>query len=265
MENGDPSVFELTGLSNPNFESFDILELNFRAARGLPRTENSNLDEWFDRQKLWGDYLKHEIRRLLPLFNPRSREEPTEGSYGNSLARFFCWHMLRILQLQCGVKYHPDRKFNPDSCKPEDIFAHGIMDEGGAGGCCASMPVVYVSMGRYIGLPVFLVGARGHAFFRYESQNGSTIQWNNPDLNLWIPPDRFNVEGSGEGIGYYSDEHYKHMPIPWEPIDYEHGPYPPGHPAFGIANQRTNQVPNHQPGVHILPGFPQPIPRIPGF
>ena len=87
------------------------------------------------------------------------------------------------------------------------------------------MPVVYVSMGRYIGLPVYLVETRGHAFFRYDDPKGTTIRWKNPDLNLWIPPDRFNVEGSGEGIAFYTDEYFKHKPIPWEPIDYTHGRY----------------------------------------
>ncbi len=224
MEPARPSLDEFTGLSICGLDRYDILTLNYFAARGLPGTEKSSLDAWLDRQKIFGDYLKFEIRRLLPLFNPRA-EEPTPASYGNSLARFFCWHMLRILQLHCGVKYHPERKFNPDSCKLQDIFVHGIMDEDGEGGCCASMPVVYVSMGRYIGLPVYLVETRGHAFFRYDSPKGTAICWKNPDLNLWIPPARCNIEGSGEGIAFYSDDYFKLKPIPWEKSDYEHGRY----------------------------------------
>ena len=44
-------------------------------------------------------------------------------------------------------------------------------------------------------------------------------------MRLWIPPDRFNVEGSGEGIAYYPDSHYIQWPELWKEHDFDHGRY----------------------------------------
>jgi hypothetical protein len=155
----------------------------------------------------------------------QSSEPPTEFSYGNSLGRFFCWFMLQVLQEDCGVAYHPDRKFDPDFCNPEDVFIHGILNDDGKGGTCASMPVVYVAIGQRLGLPVYLVQTRGHLFFRWDDPQGTLIDWETPNLKLWIPPDRFNVEGAGEGIAFSSDSHYIQWPELWTEKDFEHGRY----------------------------------------
>jgi hypothetical protein len=113
----------------------------------------------------------------------------------------------------------------PDFCQPEDLFIHGIVADQGKGGTCASMPVVYVSVARRLGLPVHLVEARGHLFFRWEDHRGTLIDWTCPDVRLWIPPDRFNIEGSGEGIAYYPDSHYIQWPELWTETDFAHGRY----------------------------------------
>lgn len=219
------SLNEFTGLSIPGLDSYDILALNFHAARGLPGTQKSNLDAWLAKRNEWAGRIKFEICRHLYRFDEQANQVPTPYTYGNSLARFFCWYMLQVMQLHCGVTYHPDRKFKPDFCQPRDVFAHGIMDDDGQGGTCASMPVVYVSMGRYIGLPLHLVSTRGHAFVRWDDPKGTTIRWENPNFVLWIPPDRFNIEGSGEGIAFYSDAYYTGWPEQWTEFDILHGRY----------------------------------------
>jgi len=225
MESGLATLDEFTGLSIPGLNSCDILALNYHAARGLPGTEKSNLDAWLAKRAEMAGRVKIEVCRHMYRFDPRSQQEPTVFTYGNSLGRFICSIALQVLQEDCGVKYHPDRKFKPDFCKPPDVFAHGIMDDDGEGGTCASMPVVYVSVLRFLGLPVYLVETRGHAFCRWDDPKGTTIHWENPNLVLWIPPDRFNIEGSGEGIAFYPDVHYTIWPERWRPIEFEKGDY----------------------------------------
>jgi hypothetical protein len=225
METDCLSLEQFTGLKLAELPSCDLLELNICAARSLPGTEKSSLEEWLAKRDEWAARVRVEIRRHLYRIDPQSNRLPTEFSYGNSLGRFFCWFMLQVLQEDCGVRYHPHRKFKPDFCKPRDVFAHGIMDDDGEGGTCSSMPVVYVSVGRAIGLPLYLVETRGHLFFRWDDPNGTTIRWEDPDLALWIPPDRFNVEGSGEGIAFYSDSHYVQWPEAWTAREIRHGQY----------------------------------------
>ena len=215
----------MTGLKVAELDRYDIAELNLCTARGLPGTENLDVPAFLDKLDEYAERVKLEICRHIYRFDFDVDREATEFSYGNSLGRFFCWYMLQVLQQDCGVCYHPDRKFNPDFCQPQDLFIHGIIDEEGAGGTCASMPVVYVAVARRLGLPVYLTSTRGHLFFRWDDPTGTTIDWDHPHLRLWLPPDRFNVEGSGEGIAYYSDAHYIQWPELWKEHDFEHGRY----------------------------------------
>ncbi len=225
MGDNIPTLNEVTGLEFASLETYDIAILNLAAANGLPSIDDIDVEGYLATLDEWAEQVRFEIRRHIYQFEPQSLQPPTEFTYGTSLGRFFCWFMLQVLQEDCGVTYHPDRKFNPDFCNPEDVFMHGIVDTVGQGGTCASMPVVYVAVGRRLGLPVFLVQTRGHVYFRWDDSTGTTIDWTDPNLKLWIPPDRFNVEGSGEGIAYYPDSHYIQWPELWEQSDFEHGRY----------------------------------------
>ncbi len=212
-------------LSLVEIANCDIAELNLCAAYGLPGIKKINAEKLVNRLDEWAYHVRVEICRHLYRLDPRSTAPPTEFSYENSVARFLCYYLLQVLQEDCGVAYHPDRKFNPDFCHPEDLFIHGIVDENGKGGTCASMPVVYVAVARRLGFPVSLVETKGHFFFRWEDDKGTVLQWEHPKLNLWVPPDRFNVEGSGEGIAYYDDSHYVQWPELWNEADTAHGRY----------------------------------------
>lgn len=200
----------------------DIAYLNLIAAGGLPGTSDIEVDQLLETLEHWADRVKLEIWRHLYRFDPRSLDEPDEFSHGNSLGRFLCWYMLQTLQLDCGVSYREDRKFAPDFCEPADLFIHGIVDDNGEGGTCASMPVVYVAVGRRLGFPLYLVETKSHLFFRWDDPHGTTLHWKNPPLDLWIPPDRFNVDGSGEGIAYHDDAYYMQWPEPWTDFDFDH-------------------------------------------
>jgi hypothetical protein len=220
-----PSIDEASCLSAGDLEKYDIVALNLCAANGLPGTDALDVESYRDKLDDWAEHVALEVWRHVYRFNPRSIEPPSEFYYGNSLGRFICWYMLQVLQEDCGVVYNPTKKFDPDFCDPQDLFVHGILDDDGLGGTCASMPIVYVSVARRLGLPVFLVEGRGHLFFRWEDAKGTLIRWPGMDESLWIPPDRFNVEGAGEGIAFYPDSHYVQWPQLWKESDFEHGRY----------------------------------------
>lgn len=220
-----PTLEEFTGLALGSWDDLDIARMNLMSARGLPGTEHADIDAMLARLDDSAEQVRFEIRRHLYRFDPRTCEPQSEFSHSNSLGRFCCWYMLQVLQEDCRVAYHPDRKFKPDFCQPQDLFIHGILDPNGKGGTCASMPVVYVAVGRRLGFPLYLVEARGHLFFRWDDSKGMLLQWRDPDLNLWIPPDRFNVEGAGDGIAYFSDAHYIQESGLWTEADCEHGRY----------------------------------------
>jgi hypothetical protein len=108
--------------------------------------------------------------------------------------------MITVLQQDFGVRYNPARIFDPDFRDSRDLFIHGILF--GDGGTCASMPVLYVAVGRRLGYPLKLVHAKGHRFAR----------WDDPEGKHWDQPARFNIEGSGRGLNIKPDEYYHTWP-----------------------------------------------------
>ena len=110
-----------------------------------------------------------------------------------------------------GRKFEDPKCFYPDFRDSRDLFIHGLID--GPGGTCASMPVMYVAVGRRLRSPPKLVQTRGHLFARWVDQNGKCFGFQ----------ETFNVEGAGEGIASHDDEHYKTGPEPWTEIDEAEG------------------------------------------
>jgi hypothetical protein len=215
---------QLATASEEFLYSCDIAALDLVAASGLPATEALDIPACLEKLEVWAARVRIETMRHLYRFDPRANEPSSEFGYGNSLGRFLCYFLLQVLQEDCGVRYNPERKFKPDFCEPADLFIHGILDEKGGGGTCASMPVVYVAVGRRLGYPLKLVEGREHVFFRWDDPRGVLIRW--PNLGeCWIPPDRFNVEGAGEGIAYHPDSYYIQWPRLWTEADFSHGRY----------------------------------------
>ena len=88
-------------------------------------------------------------------------------------------------------------------------FLHGMIPQPGespadtAGGTCASMPVLYVAIGRRLGYPLNLVPTDGHLFVRWDGEGHPNPAWR----------ERFNIEGAGEGFGSFDDDYYKSWPF----------------------------------------------------
>jgi hypothetical protein len=216
------SFEELAAGAGDFLHSCDIAVLNLAAAKGLPGCASLDVDGCLHKLDGWAAQVRIETARHLYRFDPRAPQPPSAFHYGNSLGRFLCYFLLQVLQEDCGVRYSPERKFQPDFCQPADLFIHGILN--GVGGTCASMPVVYAAVGRRLGYPLKLVEGREHLFCRWDDPRGTLIRW--PHLSeCWMPPERFNVEGAGEGIAYHPDSYYIQWPRLWTEADFSHGRY----------------------------------------
>jgi hypothetical protein len=212
-----PTLAEVYRSPNEFLGKLDIGLLNLICAGGLRGAENLDIAwllDWIDAAAEAVDYntRRHWYRFL---------ESP--GEYRNSPGYFCCYYLLQTLQEDFGVRYNPakitDRSVKPahlpefDSTDSRDLFIHGIIN--GPGGTCASMPVLYVAVGRRLGYPLKLVGCRGHLFFR----------WDDPTGEHRGVPDRFNIEGTGYGISCYPDSHYESWPEPLTEVDRANGWY----------------------------------------
>jgi len=199
----------------------DIARLNLITGRGLPGCAGHDEESMLKRLDEWTMRVKMQTLRSLPQFDPKTDTPADDCHYGRSFARFLCYHLLRVLQLECGVRYHPHKRDRETPLEPQDVFIHGILDPAGLGGTCASLPVVYTAVGRRLGYPLKLVQAREHLLFRWESPQGMLLQWSRLDSTIWVPADRFNVEGSCDGFGFHSDDYYRSWPVTLTEADIE--------------------------------------------
>ena len=192
--------------------NYDIAEINFLAAQGLPGAEN--IDVANERQTLdqWAFWVKRETERHLYKF----RKAP--GDYNNSEAYFRILMMVCTLQEDFKVCYSKDPKmkagpvevdFNDIAffAKSQDLFVHGLTT-GQHQGTCASLPVLYVAIGRRLGYPLKLVECKGHLFVRWEDAR-----------------ERFNIEGTNRGLNCFPDQEYMEWPYPISKEELDAGMY----------------------------------------
>jgi regulator of sirC expression with transglutaminase-like and TPR domain len=186
------SLAQLLALPSADLSRVDIALVNLLCAEGLPGSERINSKSLSLQLDVWAAHVKAETdRHLYRVKDPRFADH-----YRHSETYFRIELLLQTLQEDLGVRYNPDRIYNPDASVSRDQFIHGAMDPT-RGGTCSSMPVLYVAVGRRLGYPLKLVMARGHLFCRWDDGKG----------------EKLNIEGTN-GFSSYPDEFYHKWPYP---------------------------------------------------
>ena len=192
----------------------DIATINLMCATDLPGSESLSIPDMLS----WLDDAADAIRIDKEAGYARFLDAP--GSFDNSQAKFCIVQMVTLLQQRLGARYNPKWKdFTPDNPPPpdyridaNDMFLHAIID--GIGGTCASLPFLYVAIGRRLGYPLKLVKAHRHLF----------VRWDDPEGKHWFNAERFNIEVT-EGVHFLPDDHYKTWPREISDEDIEAGIY----------------------------------------
>ena len=121
----------------------DIGELNLNLARGLPAQKR-----WMSSRTsvIWTPGPKSWPPR--PTVGCQDSVAPAE--FDGSLPKFRMLALVTVLQRNLGVRYDPAcREGAYCAFDPRTLFLHGLLD--GHGGTCATMPVLYVAIGRRLG------------------------------------------------------------------------------------------------------------------
>ena len=167
----------------------DLAEINLTAASGLPGAES--LDIGALRKKLddCAGLVDSTIRRLWHKCGKREYRSYTPN-------QFRILAMVTVLQRDLGVRYNPACMTGEyDARDARNCFIHGPLT--GHGGTCASLPFLYVSIGRRLGFPLFVVQAKEHLFARWDGEG-----------------ERFNIEATQLGFEPYDDLHFLTRPRP---------------------------------------------------
>jgi hypothetical protein len=171
----------------------DVAEVELACAAGLPGAEKIDIALCLRRI----DEGTKLVRRYTELaFDQFFLPDPATYRDSEPFFRMIC--LVTALQRHCGVRYDPAKKDLNVPLGLDGAFIHGIFQ--GEGGTCASLPVLYAAVGRRLGYPLRLVHARRHVFLR----------WDDP-----VSGERLNIEGSGDGVESYSDDHYRQWPFPF--------------------------------------------------
>lgn len=188
---------ELLALPPDKIEQCDVGLMNLLCAEELPGAENLNVQDCLKRLDDWTARVKEETQRHEYRFN----EHPEQ--FRNSLGYYRMMMLGTVLAQDLGIQYDPALAEYLESGKApthgvfgtdsKNLFIHGLLN-GSHYGTCASMPVLVVAIGRRLGYPVNLAGAKLHLYARYEDYNGK----------------HFNIEPT-ETKGFFtpSDDDYK--------------------------------------------------------
>lgn len=192
------TVGRLTDMPESELARVDIALMNLICAEGLPGRGKASYQECL----LKLEQIAESVRSQTARNHHRFTDNPAE--FENS-EEFYKIAMLNtVLGEDFGLHYNPkkiaaatfenlqDQSFFESA---DDVFLSGLLGEHGMG-TCASMPVTLVAVGRKLGYPLKLVGAKGHLFFRWD--DGKV---------------RRNFECTN-GIICYPDAHYQKWPFP---------------------------------------------------
>ena len=187
-------------MSNEPLAKFGMGGFNLSLGAGLPGTEDLDGKALLERLYLWAERVCEHTNRWLP----RYRKNPDR--YDRSPGRFRMLCLVTILQRDFGVRYNPDHiAGDHDAADARADFIHGLLT--GYGGTCATMPPLYIAVGRALGYPLKLVQAKEHLFARWDEPGG----------------ERFNIECTSLGFVPYDDEHYLTQPRPLSRAEVEAG------------------------------------------
>jgi hypothetical protein len=178
---------QLIDLPEKDLAKVDIATMNLAAAAGLPGSET------IDREKIRKTIDAWALRVAAVTASKTHFFRSNPDYYENSWAKFCSIMLVLTLQQDLGVHYNLAQRTNPTLAKSEDQFIHGVVQ--GTGGTCASLPVVFVAVGRRLGYPLRLAQSFSHFYAR----------WDDP-----VTAERFNIEGSNPGgLDFQGEDHYR--------------------------------------------------------
>lgn len=208
------SLAELLAIGTEKLANVDIADMNLLCATGLPGSEKldiskclARIGEWAERVRYWTDQSMWDFSQ-----NPQN--------FKNSEAKFRVLILISVLQKEYGVHYNERGERNCNFTNSKNVFIHGMIDDVN-GGTCASMPVMYVAVGRRLGYPMKLVLAKTHIFAR----------WEDPKTG-----EKFNIEGTNAQFADHPDSYYQNWPVRITNAELKQGWYlKPLNPAEELA------------------------------
>ena len=196
---------ELLDIPSNELDRVDVARMNLLCATRLPSTESLDVEHALATLNEWARRAAFETdRHLYRVTDPNYADH-----YGHSEAQYRAEMLAQVLQEDLDIKYDPRAIGSFSFADPSVAFIYGMIPAARQstsetpGGTCASMPVLYVAIGRRLGYPLKLVTTDSHIFVRWEGFEHETIAWR----------ERFNIETTN-GFHRFDDDYYRTWPKP---------------------------------------------------
>lgn len=131
----------------------------------LPDTHDLDIPVCMKTLTEWTAAVKSETARCFHQF------ERAPHKYQNSEAYFRMMMLVTVIQQDFGVTYDPGCRDTFVFKSSRKGFIHGLLT-GDRQGTCANMPVLYATIARNLGYPVYIVSAKSHFFNRWHTRDG---------------------------------------------------------------------------------------------
>lgn len=193
------TLAELLALPSDQLNKVDIARIDLLCAEGLPTSEKLDIEKCIKTLDEWTRKVKAETERN----HHRFVEHPEK--FKNSIGRYRMAAMAAVISQDLRVKYNPEREkelldnkffaqgepygeaersFTSDS---SDLFLHGLLSDKRYG-TCASMPYLYVAIGRRLGYPVSIAGTHMHSYVYYDEGNGKHFNFEATENRGFVTP-----------------------------------------------------------------------------
>lgn len=148
---------DLVSMPDGELANVDPLVMNLIVARGIPEVGNLDIPKYAKIVDAWASQIEAANRAAEPL----SKNDP---AYLVSREFWLAGGMAVMLAGPAfGISYTRDN-LNPGS--PDQQFIHGVIDN--RKGTCATMPVLYMAIGRRLGWPIKAVVSGDHMWARWD-------------------------------------------------------------------------------------------------
>ena len=207
------TLAELLTLSPSQIGKCDVATMNLLCAEGLVGAENVNVQQCLHTLDEVAKQIRTETEKAMPRYynNPYFYK-----NYSVNQFKIMC--MTSYVQNKLYWGYNMDLARSPSresyrelgkimTQNSQHVFIHGLINEPHMG-TCSSLPVLWVSLGRRLGYPLYLAVADSHLFTRWEDSK-----------------ERFNFEGVKGGTSFETDEKYMEWPFPLSKEDLASGHY----------------------------------------
>lgn len=135
---------DLVHLADEQLATYDVAMVNLACAADLPDAPTpQQIRECLQRLDKMAEATRYYTAKRMPEFHHQPEV------YHHSEAKFRVVCMISIIQKLFGVLYNPAKKPADAPFYTADTCIHGALL--GEGGTCASLPVVYVAVGRRLG------------------------------------------------------------------------------------------------------------------